>query len=82
MECFMREPLEKYDVRPGENPPIGLILCSAKNREDIELLRLEKGGIRVVEYMTELPAKNVLEKKLHDAIHVAKERMEKLDQHN
>lgn len=29
MELYLRW-LEKYDVRPGENPPLGVILCAAK----------------------------------------------------
>ena len=66
--------LEKHDVRPGEEPPIGLILCAGKEHEDIELLQLDKSGIRVAEYMTELPPRGELEKKLRQAISAARER--------
>jgi hypothetical protein len=38
--------LERYKCRPGEEPPIGLILCGEKNREHIELLQLDRGEIR------------------------------------
>jgi len=67
MEIYLRW-LEKYDMRPGENPPLGLILCGGKDYEEIELLRLENSSIRVAEYLTELPPRKILEKKLHQMI--------------
>lgn len=73
MELYLRW-LEKHEHQAGENPPIGLILCAGKDHEEIELLRLDKSGIRVAEYMTELPPRKVLEKKLHQAIQIAHER--------
>ena len=42
----------------------------------MELLQLERSGIRVAEYVTELPPREVLEKKLQTAIAVARKRME------
>jgi len=74
MEFYLRW-LEKYEMCPGERPPIGLILCAGKEHEDVELLRLAKSGIRVAEYLTQLPPRQVLEKKLHDAIELARERL-------
>ena len=74
MELYLRW-LEKHEQEAGEAPPIGLILCAVKNHEEIELLRLDKSGIRVAEYLTELPPRKVLEKKLHDAIRLARERL-------
>jgi hypothetical protein len=53
-------------------PPIGLVLCAGKKRETVELLALEKSGIRVAEYLTELPPRKLLEQKLHAAIEQAK----------
>ena len=41
----------------------------------MELLQLDKSGIRVAEYMTELPPRKTLEKKLHEAIRLARERL-------
>ncbi|MDY0062453.1 MAG: PDDEXK nuclease domain-containing protein [Myxococcota bacterium] len=67
--------LDRHDRRPGEEPPLGLILCAGKSSEHIELLRLEPAGIRVAEYLTELPSKDVLERKLHQAIRAARERL-------
>jgi predicted nuclease of restriction endonuclease-like (RecB) superfamily len=46
MELYLRW-LDKYECRPGEEPPIGLILCGEKDREQIELLQLDRGEIRV-----------------------------------
>jgi hypothetical protein len=51
-----------------EDAPLGLILCSAKDEEQIELLQLNQGEIRVSEYLTALPAKKLLAAKLHDAV--------------
>jgi predicted nuclease of restriction endonuclease-like (RecB) superfamily len=78
MELYLRW-LQKYDMKPGEEPPIGLILCAGKKHETVELLELEKSSIRVAEYLTELPARNILEEKLHKAITLAKERVENKD---
>lgn len=72
MELYLRW-LKKYEMKPGENPPVGIILCAGKKHETVELLELEKSGIRVAEYMTELPPREVLEKKLHEAIRLARE---------
>jgi predicted nuclease of restriction endonuclease-like (RecB) superfamily len=70
MELYLRS-LEKNDMQPGEERPIGLILCAGKKQETIELLELEKSGIRVASYwLEELPLK-LLEKKLHDAVKIA-----------
>jgi predicted nuclease of restriction endonuclease-like (RecB) superfamily len=67
MELYLRW-LEKHEMVEGENPPIGLILCSAKSDEHIELLMLDRGDIRVAQYLTELPPREVLQEKLHAAI--------------
>jgi predicted nuclease of restriction endonuclease-like (RecB) superfamily len=72
MELYLRW-LEKHEMRSGENAPIGLILCAGKSSEQVELLQLHKSGIRVVEYMTELPPRKQLEKKLHQAMIAARE---------
>jgi len=71
MELYLRW-LDRYERRSGEEPPIGLILCGEKNREQIELLQLDRGEIRVAEYLVELPPKGLLEAKLHEAIRLAR----------
>jgi hypothetical protein len=47
---------------------LGLILCSERNREQIELLQLNEGEIRVAEYLTAQPEKKLLASKLHEAV--------------
>ena len=75
MELYLRW-LEKYEKEPGEKPPLGLILCAGKTSEQIELLQLDKSGIKVAEYMTELPKRELLEQKLHKAVELAQKRLE------
>jgi hypothetical protein len=75
MELYLRW-LDRYERKDGENAPIGLILCAGKKRETIELLELEASGIRVAEYMTELPPRKMLEQKLHKAIEEARDRFQ------
>jgi predicted nuclease of restriction endonuclease-like (RecB) superfamily len=75
MELYLRW-LEKYEKEEGEENPIGLILCAEGARETIELLQLDKSGIRVAQYLTELPPKNVLEKKLRAAVQIAQAQLE------
>ena len=75
MELYLRW-LEKYEREPGEEPPLGLILCAGKASEQIELLQLDKSGIRVAEYMTELPKRELLQQKLHKAVETARKRLE------
>jgi predicted nuclease of restriction endonuclease-like (RecB) superfamily len=75
MEFYLRW-LKKHELRPGEDEPLGLILCAEKSDERIELFELAKRGIRVGEYLTELPPKKILEEKLHDAVRLAQARLQ------
>ena len=68
--------LDANERQPGEELPLGLILCAGKSSEHVELLRLEESGIRIAEYMTELPPRELLERKLHEAIRLARRRLE------
>jgi len=77
MELYLRW-LEKYETHAGEEPPIGLVLCAERDEEQIELLRLDDGEIRVAEYMTALPPRALLEEKFRQAILRARERCAKL----
>jgi hypothetical protein len=67
--------LEKYEQVEGENTPIGLILCAGKSQEHVELLQLHKSNIRVADYLTALPSKEVLQAKLHQSIELARQRL-------
>ncbi len=76
MELYLRW-LAKHETEPGEQSPMGIILCAGKNTEQIELLELGSAGIHVAEYLTVLPPPEVLREKLHRAIETARMRIEK-----
>jgi predicted nuclease of restriction endonuclease-like (RecB) superfamily len=67
--------LDRHETSDGENSPLGLILCTSSDREELELLELHKDGIMVVEYWTALPPKAELEAKLRQIVRDAKERL-------
>jgi len=74
MELYLRW-LSKYEQEEDENPPLGIILCAGKKQEQIELLELDEAGIHVAEYLTSLPPKAVLAKRLHQAMLDARQRL-------
>ena len=69
--------LEKHELNEGEESPLGIILCAEKSNESIELLQLDKSGIHVTQYLTKLPPRAIFEKKLQDAVAMAKLQLEK-----
>jgi predicted nuclease of restriction endonuclease-like (RecB) superfamily len=75
MELYLRW-LEKHEMEPGEETPIGLILCADKGDERVELLQLDKSGIRVATYLTDLPPRQLLRRKLHETLAAARARLE------
>ena len=75
MELYLRW-LEKHEMEPGEETSIGLILCADKGDEQVELLQLDKSGIRVASYLTDLPPRQLLRRKLHEVMIVARARLE------
>ena len=72
MELYLRW-LELNEMQPGEETPLGLLLCTEGSEEQISLLQLDKSGIRVAQYLTELPSKEVLLRQLQKSLAVAKE---------
>jgi len=78
MELYLRW-LDKYERQPGEESPLGIILCAGKKEEQIELLELNLSGIHVAEYLTELPPRELLAERLHRAIKTAQARLEAYD---
>ena len=74
MELYLRW-LAKHDQEPGDQPPLGIILCTGKKHEQIELLELDKSGIHVAEYLTVLPPREVFEQKIQDALALAQARL-------
>jgi predicted nuclease of restriction endonuclease-like (RecB) superfamily len=79
MELYLRW-LAKHDQEPGDSPPLGIILCTGKKREQIELLELDKSGIHVAEYLTVLPPREVFEQKIHEAMLQAQARLAQRDE--
>ncbi|MDA8139600.1 MAG: PDDEXK nuclease domain-containing protein [Desulfobacteraceae bacterium] len=73
MELYLRW-LDKNERQANEEPPIGLILCAGKKNETVALLELEKSSIRVAQYFTELPSREILKQKLHKALVQARQR--------
>jgi hypothetical protein len=47
------------------------------NRELIELLQLDRGEIRVAEYLVDLQPRQMLEAKLHEAMRLARGQAER-----
>ena len=75
MELYLRW-LARHDQEPGDAPPLGIILCTGKKQEQIELLELDRSGIHVAEYLTVLPPREVFEQKIHGALMAARARLE------
>jgi predicted nuclease of restriction endonuclease-like (RecB) superfamily len=75
MELYLRW-LAQNEREADEELPLGIILCSGKNSEQIELLELGAAGIHVAEYLTVLPPRAVLRAKLHSAIETARARID------
>ena len=67
--------LDKNERFDYEDRPMGIILCAGKDHDDIEYLEMDKTGIHVAQYLTELPPKEVLESRLRKAVAVAKENL-------
>jgi len=57
--------LKRHECREHENEPVGLILCTSKKRQHVELLLADgPHKMQVSEYLTKLPDKKVLEERL------------------
>lgn len=76
MRLYLRY-LNANERKEWEEEPIGLILCSEGNTEHIQYLMMdEKSDIRVAQYYTELPDKQLLADKLQRAIAIAREKQQ------
>jgi len=67
--------LKRHACEPDEAAPLGMILCAGKSTEHIALLELQRSGIHVASYWTELLPKKELERKLHEAVRRARMRL-------
>ena len=72
MELYLKY-LKKFEMQPGEEEPIGLLLCSEGNTEHIELLLLDEQNIKVAQYLTVLPEKQWFIDKMNRSIAIARE---------
>jgi len=72
MELYLRW-LEANEMESGEETPLGLLLCTEGGEEQIELLQLDKAGIKVAQYMTELPPREVLLKQVQKSLEQARQ---------
>lgn len=73
MELYLRW-LDQHERQADERPPLGIILWAHKNEEQVQLLELDGSGIHVAEYLTELPPREVLHRRLQAAIDAAQAR--------
>jgi hypothetical protein len=69
--------LARHDAQPDEKPPIAIILCTNRDAEIVELLDLEKDHIHIAEYWLQLPPREVLQARLHEAMVAARARLER-----
>lgn len=78
MELYLRW-LEANEMEPGEETPLGLLLCTEGSEEQIELLQLDKASIKVAKYMTELPPRDILIEQIQKSLEVAKAKWDNLE---
>lgn len=71
--------LKHHACEPDENEPLGMILCAGKSEEHIALLELQKSGIHVASYWKDVLPKKQLERKLHQAVRLARKRLAALE---
>jgi predicted nuclease of restriction endonuclease-like (RecB) superfamily len=74
MELYLNW-LDENERKPNEEAPVGIILCATANREKVEMLKMDKAGIVVAEYWTELPPRAEFERKINEILHEARERL-------
>jgi predicted nuclease of restriction endonuclease-like (RecB) superfamily len=74
MELYLNW-LKRYECERGEASPLGLILCAGKTQEHVELLELARSGIHVASYWADALPRKELERKLHEAVKLARARL-------
>jgi predicted nuclease of restriction endonuclease-like (RecB) superfamily len=75
MELYLNW-LKRYECERGEASPLGLILCAGKTQQHVELLELARSGIHVASYWADVLPRKELERKLHEAVKLARARLE------
>jgi len=74
MELYLNW-LKRYERENDEEEPLGMILCAGKSEEHVELLELQKSGIHLASYWTKVLPRKQLEKKLREAVTLARQRL-------
>jgi len=74
MELYLNW-LKRHECEPGEAAPLGIILCAGKTQQHAELLELAQSGIHVASYWTKVLPRKQLERKLHEAVRLARARL-------
>lgn len=77
MELYLKW-LKKHEQGENEEEPLGIILCAGKRQQHVELLEVEKSGIHVASYLAKNVPKKELERKLHEAMILARARLAEL----
>lgn len=67
--------LREHEQRDHEEPPLGLILCAGRREETIRLMKPEQTDIHVASYIDQMLPQLPLERKLHEAVRLARERL-------
>lgn len=60
--------LDQNEKNEGEEKPIGIILCAAKDEAQIKVFDLKTSGIHIAEYLRVLPEKFLFEERLHKIV--------------
>jgi predicted nuclease of restriction endonuclease-like (RecB) superfamily len=68
--------LKRYERDPDEADPLGIILCAGKSEEHVELMDMQRSGIHLASYLTQALPQKQLEEKLHEAVRLARARLE------
>jgi predicted nuclease of restriction endonuclease-like (RecB) superfamily len=64
---FYLEALDRDAKKPHENPAIGVLLCASKDAEVVEYaMNRHLSPALIAEYQTQLPDKQLLQRKLHE----------------
>jgi predicted nuclease of restriction endonuclease-like (RecB) superfamily len=74
VELYLRW-LDRHERQPGEEAPIAIILCADPKSETVEYLDMQRSGIHVAQYLTDLPSREVLRQRFQQAISTARARL-------
>ncbi len=82
-DLVFRDPyfLDFLGLRDDEDEPIGIILCAGKKDETVRLMDLGRRGIQVASYLTDMLPKEDLERKLHEAVRLARAKLAEQREH-